>query len=135
MATHTAQQAAARAGRPAVSVADPVLAAKITAAGVPEWAVPRPRVTELIAQGSPLTVVTGPPGAGKTMAVASWAAAEPRAVAWVCLDRYDNRPSAFWSYVVAALRRSGIVMPRALSTAARGRPPNSVLAAARGGID
>ena len=120
MATHTAQQAAARAGRPAVSVADPVLAAKITAAGVPEWAVPRPRVTELIAQGSPLTVVTGPPGAGKTMAVASWAAAEPRAVAWVCLDRYDNRPSAFWSYVVAALRRSGIVMPRALSAAARG---------------
>ena len=53
------------------------------------------------------------------MAVASWAAAEPRAVAWVCLDRYDNRPSAFWSYVVAALRRSGIVIPRALSAAAQ----------------
>ena len=47
---------------------------------------PRPRITKLIAQGArwcPLTVVTGPPGAGKTMALALWAAAEPGTVAWV----------------------------------------------------
>jgi len=56
---------------------DPILAAKITVPGVPGWAVQRPRVTELITQGArwfPLTVLTGPPGAGKTMALALWAA-------------------------------------------------------------
>ena len=74
-------------------------------------AVPRPRISELLAGGTrwyPLTVVTGPPGTGKTMALALWAAAEPGPVAWVALDRYDNRPESFWSYVVAALRRSGL---------------------------
>ncbi len=49
------------------------------------------------------------------MALALWAAAEHGALAWVTLDRYDNRPEAFWSYVVAALRGSGIVIPEELS--------------------
>jgi hypothetical protein len=38
----------------------PILASKVTAPGVPGWAVPRPRVTKLIAEGTrwcPLTVV------------------------------------------------------------------------------
>ncbi len=124
MTTHMAKQVAAQARGSAISAADPILAAKITAPNVPDWAVPRPRITELLAQGTrqcPLTVVTGPPGAGKTMALALWAAPEHRSVAWVSLDRYDNQPGAFWSYVVAALGRSGIAIPRALSGAARGR--------------
>ena len=106
MAAHVAKQAAARASRPAVSADVPILAAKITAPGVPDWAVPRPRITMLIAQGSRwhrLTVVIAPAGAGKTMALASWAAAEPGAVAWVGLDGYGNQPKIFWAHVVAAL--------------------------------
>jgi LuxR family maltose regulon positive regulatory protein len=102
----------------------PILASKITAPGVPDWAVQRPRVTKLIAEGArwyPLTVVTGPPGAGKTMALALWAAAEPGPVAWVSLDDYDNRPQVFWSYVIAVLRGAGISVPRALPTASRGQ--------------
>ena len=87
---------------------------------------PRPQVTGLIAQGTrwcPLTVVTGPPGAGKTIALASWAAAEPGTVAWVSLDEYDNRPGVFWSYVAAALRRSGVTVPWAVRRpAGAGRP-------------
>jgi hypothetical protein len=46
----------------------PILASKVTAPGVPDWAVPRPRVTKLIAEGTrwcPLTVVTGPPARAK----------------------------------------------------------------------
>jgi LuxR family maltose regulon positive regulatory protein len=48
------------------------------------------------------------------MAIASWAAtrAESSATAWVTLDEYDNRPRAFWSYIVEALRRSGVEIPR-----------------------
>ncbi len=100
----------------------PVLASKITAPGVPGWAVPRPRITRLIAGGTgrcPLTVVTGPAGAGKTMALALWTAAEPGPVAWVSLDDYDNQPKVFWSYLVAALCRSGVAVAGALPAAAR----------------
>ena len=104
-----------------MSVGDPILTSKITPPDVPDWAVPRPRITKLIAEGTrwcPLTVVTGSPGAGKTMALALWAAAEPGAAAWVGLDEFDNRPGVFWSYVVAALRHSGVVIPEG----AAGRP-------------
>ena len=120
MVTHVAGQMAALARCPAVSAGIPILAAKITAPGVPDWAVPRPRITKLIAEGArrcPLTIVTGPPGAGKTMALALWAAAEPGTVAWVSLDDFDNQPGAFWSYAVAALGRSGVALPKALSAA------------------
>jgi LuxR family maltose regulon positive regulatory protein len=105
----------------AVSAREPVLTAKITAPPVPDWAAPRPRITKLIADGTrscPLTVVTGPPGAGKTMALALWAAAERQVVAWVALDEFDNRPGIFWPYVIAALRRSGVATPEAPPAAA-----------------
>ncbi len=128
MASYAAKQAA-RGRRPVGSVDAPILASKITAPGVPDWAVQRPRITELIARGTrwcPLTVVTGPPGAGKTMALACWSAAEPGPVSWVSLDDYDNRPGVFWSYVVAALRRCGVVVPEALPAAARGRAGDHV---------
>jgi LuxR family transcriptional regulator, maltose regulon positive regulatory protein len=124
VATHAAKQVPARTRRPAVSAGDPILAAKITAPGVPAWAVLRPRITKLIAEGTrwcPLTVVTGPPGAGKTMALALWAAAEPGPVAWVGLDKFDNRPEVFWSYAIAALRHSGVAIPRLSRIADRGR--------------
>jgi LuxR family maltose regulon positive regulatory protein len=97
---------------------DPVLLSKVTTPEVPGWAVARPRIEKLIAEGAAgtLTSVTGPPGAGKTMAIASWAAARtyPCTLAWVTLDDYDNKPRVFWSYVVAALRRAGIAVPRVL---------------------
>jgi hypothetical protein len=122
MATSGANQVAARARRPAVSADVPILAAKITVPSVPDWALPRPRITKLIAQGTrwyPLTVLTAPAGAGKTMALTLWTAAQPGLVAWVCLDEYDNRPGVFWAYVVTALRQSGVAVPGALP-AARG---------------
>src|ERR1700757_2863770 len=117
MAAHVANQTSTRGRRSAASAGDPILASKITAPSVPDWAVHRPRITRLIAEGTrwcPLTVVTGPPGAGKTMALALWTAAESGAVAWVGLDEFDNRPGVFWSYVVAALRQSGVAIPKAV---------------------
>jgi len=116
MATHVVGQVSTRGGRSASAEA-PILAAKITVPHVPDWAVQRPRITKLVAEGTrwcPLTVVTGPPGAGKTMALALWAAAETGTVAWVYLDEFDNRPGVFWSYVVAALRRVGVAVPKTL---------------------
>ncbi|HEY6276396.1 MAG TPA: LuxR C-terminal-related transcriptional regulator [Streptosporangiaceae bacterium] len=124
MATYVATKApaAVRTRRPAAATTDPILASKVTPPAVPGWAVARPRISKLIGEGArwcPLTVVTGPPGAGKTMALALWASAEPRPVAWVSLDRYDNRPGIFWSHVAAALRRSGVAVPAAPDTRIR----------------
>ncbi len=124
MASHTAKKPAAGAGRPAGDASDPVLAAKLTAPTVPDWALARPRIGEAIARGAsggPLTVVTGPPGAGKSMALALWAATDPGPVAWVALDDYDSRPRVFWSNVIAALHQAGIPLPKAPSGAARGQ--------------
>ncbi len=124
MAAHVANRAPARTRRSAALVGDPILTSKITAPDVPAWAVQRPRITELIAEGArwcQLTVVTGPPGAGKTMAVALWAAAETGPVAWVGLDEFDNGPGTFWSYVVAALCRSGVALPTELRALPQGR--------------
>ena len=55
------------------------------------------------------------------MAVALWAAAETGPVAWVGLDEFDNGPGTFWSYAVAALRRSGVALPRELRALPQGR--------------
>ncbi len=124
MAAHAVNETSTRDRRAAVSGGDPILTSKITPPDVPDWAVPRPRITKQIAEGTrwcPLTVITGPPGAGKTMALALWAAAEPGPVAWVGLDDFDNRPGVFWSYVVAALRQSGVTLPRTLRAVPRGQ--------------
>jgi LuxR family transcriptional regulator, maltose regulon positive regulatory protein len=111
---------AREAGRPRrrADVDDPILTSKITMPGLPGWAVARPHIEKLIDEGmrGPLTTVTGPPGAGKTMAIVASAAfsSYPCTLVWITLDDYDNRPSIFWSYVVTALRRAGIVVPRVL---------------------
>jgi hypothetical protein len=61
MATQVAKQAAIRARRPAVSAGIPILAAKITAPGMPDWALMRPRVTKLIAEGNRWCPLYTPP--------------------------------------------------------------------------
>ncbi len=55
MPTEVAERVPARARWLAVSAGVPILAAKITAPGVPDWVVPRPRITKLIAQGGATT--------------------------------------------------------------------------------
>jgi LuxR family transcriptional regulator, maltose regulon positive regulatory protein len=70
----------------------------------------RRRLIDLIdqASGHRLTVVSGPAGAGKTVACGSWAAAAAgRRVAWLTLDTADCDPARFWAYIRAALIRAG----------------------------
>ncbi len=58
-----------------------------------------------------LTVVSAGPGWGKTVAVAQWAAATRRRVAWLSLEPHDDVPGAFWSDVLETLCGSGAVPP------------------------
>ena len=117
-----AAQRAPTSSRRRVNNSDEVLLSKITAPSRPDWIVRRMRIERHITVGTsrPLTVVTGPPGAGKTTAVASWAAGARGPVAWVTLDRYDGKPSAFWSTIVEALRRAGVTFRRVPTASGRG---------------
>ena len=74
--------------------------------------VPRPRLAERLDRGSALklVLVSAPAGFGKTTLLTEWLAAGPaapageRRAAWLSLDRADNDPVSFWTYVIAALR-------------------------------
>ena len=83
-----------------------------------------------------MTVVSGPAGAGKTVACGSWASAAPagRRVAWLTLDADDQDPARFWGYVRAALAGAGAVpgdAAQALRDAAAGGLPLRVAEAAQ----
>ena len=73
---------------------------------------PRPRLIQRLDEGlrlgRKLTLVSAPAGFGKTTLLSEWIARSERPelkvrFAWVSLDRGDNDPICFWSYVVAAL--------------------------------
>ena len=73
--------------------------------------VPRPRLSERLDRGiaSTLMLVSAPAGFGKTTLLTEWLArpaapAGERLAAWLLLDRGDNDPASFWTYVIAALR-------------------------------
>ena len=81
-------------------------------------AVDRARLIDRLGRGvmSRLTLVSAPPGFGKTTLVAQWIAGQGAgwSTAWVSLEPSDNEPATFWAYVVAAVAKAA---PDAPSTA------------------
>jgi LuxR family transcriptional regulator, maltose regulon positive regulatory protein len=67
----------------------------------PKAAVQRPELYDRLDHGTQglLTLVTGPPGAGKTLLLSTWLGARPPRgpVAWLSLEPSDGRPVRFWS--------------------------------------
>ncbi|GAA3961808.1 LuxR family transcriptional regulator [Actinomadura viridis] len=81
---------------------------------LPGWVIARPRLLERVRKGARgrLTVVTGPPGSGKTVAVHSWAATEERSaipIVWMSGDRMPGTPQGFHAVLAECLARSGTV--------------------------
>ena len=74
--------------------------------------VPRSRLSERLDRGAAarLMLVSAPAGFGKTTLLAEWLAQAPAATAdgpsaaWLSLDRGDNDPTSFWTYLISALR-------------------------------
>lgn len=70
--------------------------------------VPRPRLRTMLEAGSrgALTLVSAPPGFGKSTLVADWIHSREEAhPAWLSLDESDDQPAIFWRYFIAALQR------------------------------
>jgi LuxR family maltose regulon positive regulatory protein len=86
----------------------------------------RSRITALIEQATerPVTVITAPPGAGKTVACAGWAAvrARSRRIAWLSLDEGDRDPARFWACITAALAAGGTTLGASLIPRTREAP-------------
>ena len=72
--------------------------------------------------------VVAPPGYGKTLLLADWAARAGEPVAWLTLDAFDNDPSVFLSYLAVAIDR--IEPIDGAVAAAIATPRSRVLAAA-----
>src|ERR1700745_2423927 len=85
--------------------------------------VPRPGLFERLGASAPVTVLSAPPGSGKTVLLRSWIGEPGRAgrVAWVAVGRGEQDPQRFWLSVLGALRgtAAGSGLGREL-TAARG---------------
>ncbi len=86
--------------------ADPLIRTKLRMPFTRQALVPRPRLQEQVAQGlrGPLTLITAPPGFGKTTLAAACVAGCETPVAWLSLDREDNQAGRFLSYLIAALQ-------------------------------
>ncbi|MFF2508200.1 LuxR C-terminal-related transcriptional regulator [Streptomyces sp. NPDC058067] len=91
----------------------PFLRARFTPPSSPDGFLRRERLTEKLDRAliTPLTVVNGSAGAGKTLAVADWAAGLDIPVAWLTVEEADRAPGLFWAYVLEALRAVGVSVP------------------------
>lgn len=84
----------------------PILATKLYIPAPRHNVVLRPRLIERLNEGlhSKLTLIAAPAGFGKTTLVSEWAAACERRPAWMSLDKADNDPQQFLTYLIAALQ-------------------------------
>ncbi|MEU3253340.1 LuxR C-terminal-related transcriptional regulator [Streptomyces sp. NPDC006997] len=60
---------------------------------------------------TPLTMLNGSAGAGKTLLAADWAAGLRQPVAWLTVEVGDRHPGVFWAYLIQALQACGVLTP------------------------
>ncbi|MDZ5620071.1 LuxR C-terminal-related transcriptional regulator [Nocardioides sp. HM23] len=79
----------------------------------PSGLVARSRLFELLEDGAagPVTLISAPPGSGKTTLVRSWLAARPSetASAWVDVPRDETDAAHFWGQVLDSIRDTAAV--------------------------
>ncbi|MFI6037480.1 LuxR C-terminal-related transcriptional regulator [Streptomyces sp. NPDC051315] len=88
---------------------DPFLRTRFALPARPATFLRRQRLVDHLdqARGTPLTLVNGAAGAGKTLLAADWAAGLRPPVAWLTVEAGDRRPGVFWAYVLQALHACG----------------------------
>ncbi|MFD3501595.1 LuxR C-terminal-related transcriptional regulator [Streptomyces sp. NPDC058678] len=88
---------------------DPFLRTRFAVPASPATFLRRQRLLRHLDQalGTPLTLLNGAAGAGKTLLAADWAEGLQPPVAWLTVEVGDRRPGVFWAYVLQALRACG----------------------------
>ncbi|MFE6178181.1 LuxR C-terminal-related transcriptional regulator [Streptomyces sp. NPDC056464] len=89
---------------------DPFLRTRFALPARPATFLRRERLVDHLDQAlrTPLTMVNGAAGAGKTLLVADWAAGLGQPVAWLTLDAAIQGPRMFWAHLLQALRIHGV---------------------------
>jgi len=89
-----------------VSIPEPILTTKVYIPPPRPNIVLRSRLIERmnLGQFGKLTLISAPPGFGKTTLVSEWIPGCERATAWLSLDEGDNDPMRFLAYLVAAFQ-------------------------------
>jgi ATP/maltotriose-dependent transcriptional regulator MalT len=77
--------------------------------------VARPRLAGLLAEAlcRHLTLVSAPPGTGKTTLMSAWAQSVRKkgiAIGWLSLDEADNEPRTFLEYLLACVEEAGVAI-------------------------
>ncbi|MER7487817.1 AAA family ATPase, partial [Streptomyces sp. NPDC126497] len=94
---------------------DPFLRTRFAVPARPVTYLRRERLTRHLDQGlrTPLTLVNGAAGAGKTLLVADWAERLDGAlpVAWLTTEATGDGPGMFWAYLLRALHAVGVPLP------------------------
>jgi ATP/maltotriose-dependent transcriptional regulator MalT len=90
-----------------------LLQTKLIIPPVPKNQVSRPRLIGRLNEGATcaLTLVSASAGSGKTTLLSEWARHCDYPVAWISLDRRDNDPARFGSYLFEALCAHGLDLP------------------------
>jgi LuxR family maltose regulon positive regulatory protein len=101
---------------------DTLLTTKFFIPALRKGLVPRSRLLKVLNKSLdlPVTILTAPPGFGKTTLLAEWirslqetAAAAPIGCAWLSLDGEDNTLARFWTYAVTSLENAIPPSPQA----------------------
>ncbi|MCT7355965.1 helix-turn-helix transcriptional regulator, partial [Streptomyces sp. 15-116A] len=100
---------------------DPFLRTRFAVPACPVTFLRRKRLTRHLDQAlhTPLTMVNGSAGAGKTLLVADWVRHRDGApVVWLTSDAAGDAPGMFWAYLLQALRVAGVPLPADVGTPA-----------------
>lgn len=87
------------------------------------------RLAEGLRLGRRLTLVSAPPGFGKTTVIREWVGGAQRPVAWLSVDEGDNDPTRFVRYVIAAVAQADDRVARTLPESSLPASPQELIVA------
>ena len=94
----------------------PIVESRLTPAPTRPGIVSRVRLLDWLeaSAATPVVVICGPAGYGKTVLAAEWAKRDPRPFVWLSIDRHDNDPTVLLTYLAVGLDRVEPIDPTVL---------------------